>query len=325
MLAITPTGLANDDMVDQSTPYYQDVLCHFKPFANEPIIKTFDSLLTASLYNYIFITGNAMTYDLSGTSLKRNAVYVFPSRQVANKTINVNPLDTYRTQIAEFAKTSKFQKFYAQHRAYYTKLINEYESEASLAKQWKWLETNFKTRINNYLILCSPLINGMNYTTVFRDKGFTQILMVLPPLEHDAKRSKIQEEIFNTRVMFTEIDHNYVGPPSYANEKVIDSVFKKRADWVNEKADGIYAYPTPMKVFNEYMTFGVFLLYCHDHYERSLYDQTREEVISVMGARGFIRMATFTSALEKVRAYAPAKKIDDLYPELLRSLAQKAP
>lgn len=42
MIAITPTGLANDDMVQQEGSYYQDVLQHFKKYENEPIIKTVD-------------------------------------------------------------------------------------------------------------------------------------------------------------------------------------------------------------------------------------------------------------------------------------------
>ncbi|WP_412466892.1 DUF4932 domain-containing protein [Pedobacter sp. KLB.chiD] len=320
MLAITKTGLSNDDMVNQSGSYYQDVLKHFKPYANEPIIKTFDSLLNVSLYHYIFISGNAMSYDLSGTTLKRNPNYIFPARGVANMVINTNPLDTYRKDIEAFAKKSQFLDFYSRKKPYYKKIIADYKSGVNLDKQWKWLEKNFKTHINSYLILCSPLINGLNYTTEFKDKGFRQIVMVLPMLDHDPKLSAIQNELFNTRVMFSEIDHNYVGTPSEANKTVIDSVFKNRVTWVNEKAEGTFAYPTPVQVFNEYMTFGAFLIYCKDNYSEALYAETRNNVISLMTARGFPKMELFTSCLEKVRSAAPDKKIDDLYPQLLELL-----
>lgn len=320
MLAITKTGLSNDDMVDQKTEYYQDVLNHFRPFADEPIIKTFDSLLNVSLYYYIFISGNAMTYDLSKTRLKPNRNYLFPAQAVANMVISTNPLETYRKEIEAFAKKSKFQKFYSRHKAYYDSVISDYKSGANLGRQWQWLEKNFKNRINSYLILCSPLINGLNYTTEFNDKGFRQILMVLPPLEHAPGRSKIQNDVFNTRVMFTEIDHNYVGPPSKAHKAGIDSALSNRAVWVNEKTDGTYAYPTPLKVFDEYMTFGVFLLYCKDNYDNALFQETRNSVISLMTDRGFPKMETFISSLEKVRSEAPDKKIDELYPQLLKLL-----
>lgn len=322
MLAITKTGLGNDDMVNQSGTYYQDVLKHFKPYANEPIIKTFDSLLNVSLYNYIFISGNAMSYDFSGTTLKRNPNYIFPARGVANMVISTNPLDTYKKDIEAFAKKSRFQDFYSQQKPYYTKIIAEYKSGTDLDKQWKWLEKNFKTSINSYLILCSPLINGLNYTTEFKDKGFRQIVMVLPMLDHDPKLSAIQNELFNTRVMFSEIDHNYVGVPSDANKTAIDSIFKNRATWVNEKAEGTYAYPKPVQVFNEYMTFGTFLLYCQDNYNKALYAETRNNVISLMTARGFPKMELFVSCLEQARSAAPQKKIDDLYPHLLKLLSK---
>jgi len=322
MLAITKSGLSNDDMVNQKGEYYQDVLNHFKPYANEPIIKTFDSLLNASLYNYIFITGNAMSYDLHGTRLKTNPNYIFPAQGVAKMIIKANPVDSYRKAIEAFARKSKFQKFYNQHKAYYARVISDYQYGANLTRQWQWLEQNFGTKINSYLVLCSPLINSLNYTTEFNDNGFRQILMVLPMLDHDPKLSAIQNELFNTRVMFTEIDHNYVGPPTDVNKAKIDSVFNQRAFWVNDKTDGTYAYPTPVKVFNEYMTFAVFLLYCGDNYEKTFYAETRSGLINLMAERGFPKMEIFISSLEKSRALSPNKKIDDLYPELLELLAK---
>lgn len=69
MIAITPTGLANDDMVQQEGSYCQDVLQHFKKYENEPIIKTVDSLLVESLINNVFLTGNGISYDFKGDKL----------------------------------------------------------------------------------------------------------------------------------------------------------------------------------------------------------------------------------------------------------------
>ncbi|MBD1385051.1 DUF4932 domain-containing protein [Mucilaginibacter rigui] len=323
MLAITPYGRGNDDMFDQNTQYYKDVLKHFKPYENEPIIKTFDSLLNVSAYNYIFITGNAMCYDLSGNILKKNDNYIFTAMGVANAKISTNPVTTYKKEIEAFAKKAQFQKFYREQRNYYASLISDYENGANVNRQWEWLEKNFKTKINSYLILCSPLINGLNYTTSFRDKGFVQILMVLPPLDHNEKMSKQENELFNTRVMFTEIDHNYVGLPTEENKIKIDSLFKNRADWVNEKTDGIYAYPTPVNVFNEYMTFGVFLLYCQENYDKKIYEEIKRSVIQIMGARGFPKMEVFTSSLEEAKIANSNQKIDDLYPNFLEVLNAK--
>jgi hypothetical protein len=91
---------------------------------------------------------------------------------------------------------------------------------------------------------------------------------------------------------------------------------------VNEKTEGIYAYPSSVKIFDEYMTFGVFLLYCRDNYDKALYEETRRGVIGLMAERGLPKMETFVSSLEKASASAPDKKIDELYPKLLEMLGK---
>jgi len=57
MIAITDSGLENDDMVAQNTDYYKDVLGNFKQYKNEKIIVEFDSLIKANPLNYIFFDG----------------------------------------------------------------------------------------------------------------------------------------------------------------------------------------------------------------------------------------------------------------------------
>ena len=140
MLAITETGLGNDDMVYQEGSYYQDVLAHFKPYENEKIIQTFDSLLVSSIYNYIFLTGNAISYDFKGHHLKKSETYDFPATGVANVEITENPITTYKKQLEDFAKKSKFREFYRQHHAFYSAMATEYEENANLGQQWEWLE-----------------------------------------------------------------------------------------------------------------------------------------------------------------------------------------
>ncbi|WP_170137755.1 DUF4932 domain-containing protein [Chitinophaga dinghuensis] len=318
MIAITPGGLENDDMIQQEGSYYKEILAHFKPYANEPIIKTFDSLISASPLNYIFLTGNGFSYNFKKDKLEPSNVYIFPAITVSKVTITENPITTYKAQLEDFAKKTNFRKFYANHKAYYSGITADYNKNANLGSQWKWLEANFKTRINNYVIFCSPLINGLNYTGEFKNNNFYQIYMVLPPLDQYPKLSAKEVEVLNTRVMFTEIDHNYVGQPTDDNKEKINQLFKDRTVWVNEKASGIFAYPNPVKVFNEYMTYGVFLLYCKDHYDEATFNKTTKDLIQLMTDRGFPQMKLFTDNLLKIRAENPNKNIDDLYPAFLK-------
>lgn len=319
MIAITPTGLANDDMVQQEGAYYQDVLQHFKKYKNEPIIKTIDSLLVESLINNVFFTGNGISYDFKGDKLVKSKVYLFPAKGVNSVAVSENPITAYKEQLEDFAKKSDFRSFYKKHTQFYADIIENYESQANVGKQWKWLEQNFDTRINAYTIYCSPLINGLNYTSEFNHNGFRLIYMSLPPLSEYLQMTKIENELFNTRIMFTEIDHNYVGKPTKEHKAVIDEVFKDRHKWVNEAVQGVDAYSAPKYIFDEYMTYAVYLLYCKDKYSEADFQNAASATAQVMADRGFIRMKEFTDLLLKVHAQHPDKRIEDLYPDFLKS------
>ncbi|MFL9843727.1 DUF4932 domain-containing protein [Flavobacterium rhizosphaerae] len=322
MIAITNYGKENDDMVQQQGQYYKDIRSYFKPYENEQIIKTFDSLMVVSPYNYIFLTGNAISYDFKGNKLIKSDVYDFPAMGVANIKIDKNPITTYKSEIEDFAKQSKFRKFYSDHKKFYSEIISDYEKNANLGKQWKWLENNFESKKDSYIILCSPLINGLNYTTGFNNNNFSLIQMNIPPLDNYPDLTPLENELLNTRVMFTEIDHNYVGAPTEANEELINQIFADRKIWVDENAEGAFAYPNPVKVFNEYMTFGVFVLYCQDNYDKDTLDKVIGDITLLMTDRGFPKMKIFTENLLKMRSKYPNEKIDKWYPEFLSQFAQ---
>lgn len=323
MIAITNAGKENDDMIEQEGQYYKEVRAYFKSFENEAIIKTFDSLMNSSIYNYIFLTGNAISYHFKGNKLINSEVFIFPANALSgNLKIDKNPITTYKTAIEAFAKKSKFRKFYSDHKPFYNEIIADYDQKANLGKQWKWLENNFETKKDSYLILCSPLIKGLNYTGQFLNNNFSLIHMNLPPLDNDAKLSLLENELLSTRVMFTEIDHNYVGAPTDVNKELVRKVFADRKTWVDEKTRGTSAYPNPVKVFDEYMTYGVFLLYCKDQYDDTTFQQVINDVTIQMTNRGFTKMKIFTEKLLQTRSANQGQKIDHWYAQFIRQFAE---
>lgn len=322
MIAITEVGLDNDDMIQQKGQYYQDVLQYFKKFGNEKIIVKFDSLIKVNPLNYVFLTGNGTSYDFKNNQLIANKYYVFPAQSVSSQKITINPIITYKKEIEDFAVKSEFRKFYTNHLPFYKSIISTYNQQANLDKQWKWLEKNFNTKISSYLILCSPLINGFNYTDSYKDKDFKQIVMVLPPVDEDKSLSPMENMILNTRGMFTEIDHNYVGIPTKKYAKEIDNALKDREKWVNTKQEGTQYYVNPEKVFDEYMTYAAFYLFCADQFknDQKTLDHAYYSVNQVMKERGFPKMKEFNDGLLAIRMKHPDKKIDDLYPEFIQWL-----
>lgn len=53
-------------MIAQSGNYYQDILQQFNKYKDDKIIIRFDSILKANPINYIFLTGNALSYNFKG-------------------------------------------------------------------------------------------------------------------------------------------------------------------------------------------------------------------------------------------------------------------
>lgn len=323
MIAITELGLENDDMVAQTGDYYKDVIQSFKPYKDEEIITKLDSILKSNPVNYIFLTGNALSYNFKDGKLVKDKTYIFPAQNVSSHTkITINPLTTYKKEIEDFARKSGFRKFYSSHRDYYNKIIADYKRLANLQQQWDWLEKKCNTQVNNYTIMCSPLINGLNYTTSYTDNGFKQIMMVLPPVEEDPQLSQMDNIVLNTRIMFTEIDHNYVSKPTKQNKELIDNVFKNREVWVDTTKYGTEYYPNPERVFDEYMTYGLFLIYCKDHFSDDVTKRTNEQLTALMADRGFTKMKTFTENLLKIYDNNQHKKVDDWYPEFINSFKE---
>ena len=101
----------------------------------------------------------------------------------------------------------------------------------------------FEAKTDSYVIYTSLLINGLNYTTGYDEEGFKLIEMILPPPSEMADKSEKANEAFNTRVMFTEIDHNYVGAPSKKHKADLEAALKDRGKWVNQKVYGTEYYP----------------------------------------------------------------------------------
>ncbi|MEG1385832.1 DUF4932 domain-containing protein [Algoriella sp.] len=320
MIAITDAGLGNDDMINQSTPYYQELLKHFKPFKDESIIIKFDSLIKANPLNYIFLTGNAISYDFKRNKLIKDKNYIFPAQSVSSHTtIKENPITTYKNELERFAEKSDFRKFYRNSKKYYDEVINDYNTQANIDKQWKWLENNFETKVNNYVIMCSPLIGGLNYTTSYEDNDFTQIFLVVPPISNLENLSDINKIITNTRPIFTEIDHNYIGKPTDKYEKIINEALKTREIWVKTDKYGTKYYPNPKKIFDEYMTWSIYILYIMDYFKdnKAAFDYAYNDINSVMIDRGFIKIKEFNDTLIELRKNNPNNKIEELYPELI--------
>lgn len=320
ILSLTPTAQQHPVMVNRQTSYYTEVSQHFSKYAQQPVVAEFDSLLRQNLVNYFLLAANAYGFAFRGDRLVPTGVYDFPAKGIGKFEITVNPIITYLDRLQDFAKASSFRDFYRRHRDYYQQVRNDYMAYAQIARQKQWLEAHFDAKINSYRVLTSPLIGGMNATHTFEDNKFKEILLFLPVIRDDKQWDEQTKRVTNTRIIFTEIDHNYVGPVSADHLEAIGKSVANRTTWVDTSNKGTDHYPNPLKIFDEYLTWGLFLLYCHDTYPENpeLLSKVTAQVNEMMAhKRGFIRAAEFNETLLKLYVNSDNKRIASLYPQLL--------
>lgn len=163
-----------------------------------------------------------------------------------------------------------------------------------------------------------PVTCGAHSTNWFYDNDFTVGAMFVAPITKKGNLSINSNRINNMRILFTEIDHDYVNPVSLNYLSQIDSVSANKLKWANENKTGLY--PTPFQIFNEYMTWAVFTLYCYDNYSPSDLEECMRMTEQFMEKkRGFNNYADFDRELLKIyKQYHGQKKVKELFPEILK-------
>lgn len=307
------------------TDYYKDVKAYFSKYADLPAVVKFDNLLKENIVNYLILSGNAYGFEFNGNRLVPTAVYDFPAKGIGKYEVKTNPILTYIKELEEFAKKSGYRKFYKSHLPYYNSLKAEYINYANLAEQKKWLESRFDYKINSYRVLTSPLISSINATHTFEDNNFKEMLLFLPTIQKDKDWSEKYKKAINTRIIFTEIDHNYVGPVSNKYLDKINTIFNNRDKWINSEIKSTTHYPNPLKVHDEYLTWGLFVLYAYDKFgdDKELLSKIVDNVNSMLIKRGFIRAKEFNLQLLNLYQNTPNKKIENLYLPMLEWSAKQ--
>lgn len=309
IIALTPRGIADNNMVNHESGYYKEVMEHFGPYKTDTIIAEFEKMIKG---NYSHVKMDACGFYFEGTTIKKDKVY--DRLNWSSK----NFIEPYVKELQEFAERTGFRAFYKAHQPYYTSLIQLINTQIPIQQQWSWLEKNFPLKYDNYRITFSPLANGAHSTNHFETGDFKQTVMFISgPIEKPVVNEKVTEGLM-TRVVFTEIDHNYVNPISDQYLAAIDNAFANREIWA-KKGGPADSYSSLYSVFNEYMTWAVFTLYASEHYNAEDFKLINEDVEKRMtGVRGFSNFKKFNEKmLELYRNKPKTAGIATLYPAIL--------
>ncbi|MDX5444415.1 MAG: DUF4932 domain-containing protein [Hymenobacteraceae bacterium] len=319
LVAISRVGQLDSNMVDMTTPYYKEVMAHFKPYSNHPIVDTLNKYIVKpqdnnSYWYYYALKMNACGYVFN----KKNEIVDDGIIHKMGFDYPEDPILANLALINDFAKKSGFREFYKKHTPYYNNLLVTYKAYNPISKMQNWLETKFDLQYGSYLVTFSPLVGGAHSTQRFEDNGFSQTVMFVCRTDAYAKYNRPVNEMLHSRVVFTEIDHNFVNPLSEKYSDQINSIFNNRTKWTNGN-NQTNAYSSPYAVFNEYMTWALYSLYCHDLFSKQDLDQFIPMMERQMEKnRGFVRFGDFNQKLLALYTADKNKSITQLYDEMLK-------
>ncbi len=308
-IAISNFGLENPNAVRKQGDYYDQVMERFLPFKDHPLIAKIDSGIGTSTARFYAFRENSVRYAFEGDRIVPGGTY--PESWRSSLDIFTENLQF----VEDFSRQSQFREFYRINIPSYERQIQFYRDKVRVRRMWVWLESHFSQRYDSYKIVFSPLIGGSHSTRRCEDNGFAEVLAFIsgPRSITSEQIDKVREGLLE-RMVFTEIDHNYVNPTTWNDWFKVGRAFRKIEMWNRQEG-----YQEPMSTFNEYMTWAVFLLYARDQYEDADFEEIESSVVNTMvDQREFVLFEQFGEKL--LELYQNRKKgqtVVDLYPGIL--------
>jgi hypothetical protein len=320
IMAMTPTGVRDSGMIEHDIAYYSKVQTYFKAFKTHKAVSVMDSLLKANLYYDIKM--DSYCYDFDKGNLTKNAVF---NRASWGKQNTILP---YVSLFQDFAKQSKFDKFFKQNKPFYQGLIRAYQDTLGVAIMLNWLKKNFPaTKRNCAKIIFSPLVNANQSATFFESNGFSeqQAHVDFPFFWYNAKTSKYSKKAVDlTRgdIVFTELNHGYENPEFEKNEQnaVAFSKIPFKMNVFTTKGTPASTYESSISCVEEYMNWAlVSLRYVDFAPKEDLEALFKFRENFMVKRRGFTKFAAFNRFLIDIYTKRPdGKTVADLYPQIIK-------
>jgi hypothetical protein len=235
-----------------------------------------------------------------------------------------NSLAPYQPLLQSFADVSEFRQFYQGHRGVYESQITCFRDSLDLEGMISWLDERFPESGNYdlYNIVFSPLVAHNQSSTWFESNGFRELQPhVNFPYAQDVRRlgplSKAAELTYRGNIVFTELNHGYIGAVAdrYAGE--IKRAISNRSTWVHgSRGDSYYR---GNAAFTEYMNWGLVTLRIMDRVPNDEQEELIRQVERMMVRnRGFAAFEAFNAFLmDSYRERPPGVTLADMFPEII--------
>ena len=308
-LALTDASRNNPyRYADHGSPYYEEVMSHFGPYADHPVVAEIEASLGR------FPSHRALfAYTFEEDAIVPGGPYAGSWRDQV--------FEDYLPLLEDFAAVSNYREFYAAHRPYYEEQIAIYQATVPLDAIWSWLEAEFPEEYAAHTVVISPLVSGTHNAFCYKDRNadYWEGVMFVPAPDAARTPDDTPEDVrgaLMTRQVFTEIDHLYVNPVTdgEATLEAVDLALRDFESWNSQNG-----YATPALTFNEYMTWATYTLFAREAYDPEVFGQANSYTVALMEEwRGFPRFGAFNEALlEMYEQRAPGTTVAELYPEIL--------
>jgi hypothetical protein len=318
-MALTDTSIVSDgynvysEIIDTNSVYYKDVIKYFEQHKHHKLIQQLNESFLKSANNYGANLHLAYNSICVNNSIKKEFKYPFFHRLAYHfKSVS-------RKALNDFAKVSNFAQFYHQHRDFYTTLLKNVQQNANVIEQQIWLENEFLTKYDSYNIVISPLMQGTHFTKHYKRKQKNNCIMWVARFDAERNQTQSINSAKYTGVVMTEIDHNYVNPVSDKYKNELNNIMgeNNRNKWTSGSFSN--SYKTGYKVFNEYMTHSVYLLYTNQKLNEEEQKAIEKSKITGMeNRRKFVKFGKFYEALKQIyKNRNPNETLTDLYPQII--------
>lgn len=317
-LALTKGGREDDNLTDRDSAYYGEVMAWFEPYASHRLVRELDKLGVDVWTHYAF-RNNAYGWAWQGGDLASRRVFWQIDGQ--SELWEPDEFSQRAALVAQFARDTRADEFLVAHDAYYRSLEQHYAQGVPTEHMIAWLGAQFPSvTYQGFRVVFSPLIGGNHNTsrTSFDGYGETQMFVSGPIGPMD-----LVDRGLYSRVLLTEIDHNYVNPISDLHRSAIDAAIPNLVVFHNGSS-----YESAYMTFNEYVTWAVFDAWWGDWCEEQAcpadaLSRVRERTTELMVHRGFVQYPAFQDAFRS--AYrGEGGSIPELYPELIAWFAAKS-
>lgn len=317
VIALTDYAEEHPGRVPTQTDYYRDVVSHFAPVRDHPLVLEFNRQMNADpILGYIRLKLNAFafSFDANGQVL-RSAVYDRILEEDPE-----NPLVALMPQMQSFADQSGFLAFYRAHRSVYDGQIAFFRDETNVRDMWSWLRTQFPvvSPYDGVKIVFSPLAGNIQNEVAFENNGYRELQAHINyPYNSDPAISADGNGVWRGTLLFGELNHGFINPTADRYRDAIEQAIAHRERWTGpNNAD---AYPDDYAVFNEYMNFGLITLYHRDRMNAADGAAARQRIETLMVEnRGFLKFAEFNTILNDAYAQRDhGQTVADLYPQII--------